>query len=56
MTTAAKTNLHDLRERDRAHDEMMAIIAKRGGKTLAEMRGLSMADKDAFIVKYQDAK
>ena len=56
MTTTAKTKMHDVRERDLEHDEMMAIIAKRGGKTLAEMRGLSMPDKDAFIVKHQDAK
>ena len=36
------------------HDELMAEIAKRGGKTLKQLREIkSMKEKDEFISKYR---
>ena len=41
--------LAKVRAADAAHDAKMAVIAKRGGKTLDRMRMMTMANKDRFI-------
>jgi len=55
-TSEYKEKLRILAERDMAHDEKMATLAKRGGKTLAGMRRLKMEAKDEFIAQNKDEK
>ena len=43
-----------LLENEANHDELMTEIAKRGGKTLKQLREIkSMKKKDEFISKYR---
>ena len=49
---AYKKRLAVTRQNDANHDTLMTEIAKRGGKTIAQLRHMRMADKDAFITRY----
>ena len=41
---------------EKRHTEMMVQIAKRGGKTLDQVRALGPAEKDAFIFDHRSPK
>lgn len=45
-----------VRDADAKHDAVMAEIAARGGKTLDQLRSMSMSGKDAFISKYREPR
>lgn len=51
--TAYNTTLTKTHQNDDDHDKLMTEIAKRGGKTLKQLRAMRMEDKDAFILKYR---
>ena len=47
-----KARLKQVRENDQKHDEDITEIAKRGGKTLDQVRAMSKYEKDAFITRF----
>lgn len=46
-----KERLRSVRDADADHDAMMESIVSIGGKTLKQVRSMSMKKKDAFISK-----